>query len=162
MKILTAVYKDIEELAQVEMESKKHSFPNLLEAYELDIASRIERWQSYFKGLSPQTSKPPRITLKAINTQHQILGYISGHLTTRFGFDAEIQSFYILQDYQKKGIGTKLLENFVRWMRKQGANSLCVGINPKNIYKSFYLKHGGEYLNEHWIIWKNAPGQFTQ
>jgi hypothetical protein len=36
------------------------------------------------------------------------------------------------------------------------ARSLCVGIKPENKYKAFYLKYGGQFLNEHWIYWQDS------
>lgn len=155
MEILIAGEADIKELAQVEIESKKQSIPELIEDYEIDSSSRLYRWQAYFKGQSPQTSKPERITLKAVNKNKEIVGYLSGHLTKRFNLDAEIQSFYILKQEQNKGIGTKLLAKFATWLIEQNAKSLCVGFKPENKYKSFYLKHGGQYRNEHWIFWQD-------
>jgi GNAT superfamily N-acetyltransferase len=155
MKITFAEEADIHELVHVEIESKKHSIPQLVEDYEIENSSRVYRWQTYFRGQSPQTSKPERIVYKAIDNENKIIGYLSGHLTTRFNLDAEIQSFYVLKQEQRKGIGTMLLKEFANWLVKQNAKSLCVGINPENEYRSFYLKHNGEYLNEHWIIWND-------
>lgn len=62
MKIIIANKSDVAELAQVEIESKKQSIPELIEDHEIDLSSRIYRWQTYFKAQTPQTSKPQRIT----------------------------------------------------------------------------------------------------
>lgn len=155
MKILVANEKDIVALTQVEIKSKMDSIPECPEEYEMDFSSRLYRWQTYFIGQSPQTSKPERIVLKAIDN-NQVIGYIAGHLTTRFNLDAEIQSFYILKKEQNKNIGTKLLTEFLKWLIDMDARSLCVGIKPENKYKAFYLKYGGQYLNEHWIYWQDT------
>ncbi len=143
---------DIEELTNVEIESKKLSIPQIVEDFELDYSARLFRWQTYFAGKSPQTSKPERVVLKVI-IDDKIAGYIAGHLTTRYEIDAEIQSFYILKEHQRKGIGKLLLTELVNWLLAINAHSLCVGIAPGNPYKAFYLKYGGQYLNEHWIWW---------
>ncbi|MGN6353924.1 MAG: GNAT family N-acetyltransferase [Parafilimonas sp.] len=154
MNIFSSNEADIEELTQVEIESKRQSIPECVEDYEIDFDSRRQRWQTYFKGQSPQTSKPQRIVLKAV-TNGKIAGYLAGHLTTRYNFGAEIQSFYILKSAQNKKIGTELLISFVHWLTGTDAKSLCVGINPENRYKRFYLKYGGEYFNAHWIYWND-------
>lgn len=108
-----------------------------------------------FQSTNSANFKTATNNLKAINNDNKIIGYLSGHLTTRFDLDAEIQSFYILKQEQRKGIGTALLLEFAAWLIQQNAKSLCVGIKAENKYRSFYLKYGGEYLNEHWIIWKD-------
>jgi GNAT superfamily N-acetyltransferase len=155
MNILVANERDIEELTQVEIESKKQSIPECIEEYEIDYPSRYSRWQTYFNRQSPQTSKPERLILKAINDDGRIIGYLAGHLTTRYNLDAEIQSFYVLKQMQKQKVGTGLLIEFVKWLINMNAKSLCVGLHPKNKYKSFYLKYNGQYLNEHWIFWQD-------
>jgi GNAT superfamily N-acetyltransferase len=112
----------------------------------------LYRWGTYFNGTSPESSKPQRIILKAV-TDGTIIGYIAGHLTNRYGLDAEIQSFYILKEYQRNDTGKQLLKKFVEWLLTQPAKSLCVGIKPENKFQAFYLKYGGKHLNEHWIYW---------
>lgn len=161
MNILTANETDINELVKIEIESKKQSIPECIEAYEIDFNLRLHRWQTYFKGQSPQTSKPQRLVLKAV-IDGKIVGYLAGHQTTRFGLDAEIQSFYILKSEQNKKIGTNLLRSFVQWLIKMQANSLCVGIIPENKYQKFYLKYAGQYLNEHWIYWSDLTDLQTK
>ena len=103
-----------------------------------------------------QTSKPERIILKVVNDKNKIIGYLAGHLTTRYNLDSEIQSFYVLKQEQKQKVGTSLLTEFTKWLVNMNAKSLCVGFNPENKYKAFYLKHGGQYLNEHWIYWQDT------
>jgi GNAT superfamily N-acetyltransferase len=152
MKISIATINDIEVLTRVEIESKSKSIPQLIEGFEVDHDARLHRWQTWFGGRSPQTSLPERIAFKAL-TGDQIVGYIAGHLTTRYNLDTEIQSFYVLKEYQRKGVGSALLMAFVNWLKKNNATTLCVGIARQNPYQAFYLKHGGKYLNEHWIWW---------
>ena len=161
MDILVANPADIISLTQVEIQTKLDSIPQLLDAQAVDPDHRLRRWQTYFAGLSPASSKPPRVVYKAI-VRTELVGYISGHLTTRFGLDAEIQSFYVLKSFQRQGIGRALCKHFVLWLLEQQARSLCVGIEAENPYRSFYLKYGGRYLNPHWIYWDNLPSILTQ
>ncbi len=156
MNILLASETDIDELTQVEIDSKRQSISECIEDYEIDYSSRHYRWQTYFNGQSPQTSKSARVVLKMVNNDGKIIGYLAGHLTTRYELDAEIQSFYILKEMQNQNIGTNLLTEFVKWVIKMNAKSLCVGIKPENRYKAFYLKYGGQFLNEHWIYWDDT------
>lgn len=152
MKIQIAQPSDCFELTTVEITSKKTSIPDLIDPIEIDLDLRFQRWKNYFNRLSPSSSKPERIVLKAI-IDHKIIGYLAGHLSTRYGKDAEIQSFYILKNHQRKGIGLALLTNFSKWLKTQNAQSVCVGIEPENPYRAFYLKYGGQLLNPHWIYW---------
>ena len=75
MNILLANETDIKELTQVEIDSKQQSIPECIEDHEIDYSSRYYRWQTYFTGQSPQTSKPERLILKAVNNDAKIMGY---------------------------------------------------------------------------------------
>ncbi len=152
MTITIATETDIDELADVEIESKRESIPEIIEGFEIDKEARVRRWVTYFQGQSPQTSKPERVVFKVMSND-RIVGYLAGHLTTRFNLDAEIQSFYILKSYQRQGLGTRLLRHFVEWLISKKVTTLCVGIAPLNKYKAFYLKHNGQYIDDHWVYW---------
>ena len=160
MTIAVATDSDIIDLTNVEINSKEESLAGITEDHEVDYPLRVSRWVAYFQGLSPQTSKPERLVLKAV-VQNKLVGYIAGHLTSRYGMDAEIQSFYILRPYQRQGLGKNLLRSFAQWLVTKKAKSLCVGISPANKYKAFYFKNGGQYLNEHWIYWTDLQKQLT-
>ncbi|MDP9082004.1 MAG: GNAT family N-acetyltransferase [Bacteroidota bacterium] len=151
MEILVATIADIEALTKVEIDSKLQSFVSN-EEVAIDYDTRLYRWNTYFRGLSPASAKPERVVYKAV-IHDQIVGYIAGHLTGRYDKDAEIQSFYVLRDQQRSGVGTLLLKSLLSWLATQNAKSLCVGIEPHNPYQAFYLKYGGVHLNPHWICW---------
>lgn len=159
MELLIADIKDAEELTVVEIESKQQSLAAIIEPHEIDHGGRLYRWGTYFRGESPQTSKPERIVFKAV-IDGRVVGYIAGHLTTRYNKDAEIQSFFILKAHQRKGLGGMLFLKFIAWLYAQNAKSLCVGIMPDNPYKAFYLKQGGQYLNPHWIYWDDVSKKY--
>jgi len=159
MEILEANIRDVNDLTRVEIQSKTKSAPKgpePIEAFsplEVDFPARLQRWSSYLSGKSsPQGALAERVVFKAC-VDGKMIGYIAGHLTTRYGKDAEIQSFYILKENQRAGVGGKLLLRLIEWATRHKARSLCVGIAPENRYKSFYLKYGGRHLSPHWIYW---------
>jgi ribosomal protein S18 acetylase RimI-like enzyme len=153
MEILIASIADAEELTRVEIESKLKSIPENIDPIEVDNERRLQRWQNYISGgSSPQKAKVERVVFKAL-IDEKMVGYIAGHLTERYGKEAEIQSFYILIEHQRMGIGSKLLAQFLDWLAAYGVGSLCVGIDGANPYQQFYLKYGGAHLNPHWIFW---------
>jgi GNAT superfamily N-acetyltransferase len=152
IRIEVASPADISALARVEIESKLQSFPEHMDEIAIDPEIRTYRWHTYFDGETPVSAKAPRIVFKAIKDR-QIVGFIAGHLTNRYEKDAEIQSFYVLRNEQRSGIGSALLKSLLTWLKKQNAKSLCVGIFPENPYLVFYLKYGGLHLNPYWIYW---------
>jgi len=154
IRIERASDADIPQITRVEIASKLQSFPDLVEDVDIDYPTREYRWKTYFAGQSPVSARPERMVFKAI-ADDEMIGYIAVHLTTRYDMDAEIQSFYVLKNNQRLGIGLNLFNAALEWLKKLGASSLCVGVSPGNPYQYFYLKHGGDYLNQHWIFWGN-------
>jgi len=159
MEIVEAKLSDIEELARVEIESKTKSFSgdpdagSMFSPIEVHFPTRLQRWSAYIsREASPQAALAERVVYKAC-IDDKMIGYIAGHLTTRYGKEAEIQSFFVLKGSQRAGVGGKLLLQLIAWARSHKAKSLCVGIAPKNRFKTFYLKYGGGYINPHWIYW---------
>ena len=154
MKIVTATSSDIAELTHIEIESKRASIPHLVDPEEIDPTRRRQRWSTYFRRESPTSSKPERCVLKA-EVDAACVGYVAGHLTSRYDMEAEIQSFYVLREHQRKGIGSALLSALAEWLVGIGVARLCVGIAAENPYRAFYVKHGASYLNEHWMHWSD-------
>ena len=152
MEIQVATTADIDAITHVEIESKLQSFPELMESHDIDFETRAYRWKTYFAKQSPASALPQRTVFKAID-QDKMIGYLAVHLTSRYDKDAEIQSFYVLKEHQRGGIGTALLKEAASWVMNHNAKSLCVGIAPENPYQQFYLKYSGRFLNPHWIVW---------
>jgi GNAT superfamily N-acetyltransferase len=154
MEIVPATPSDITELTRIEIESKRLSIPHLVDPEEIDSTRRLQRWSTYFRGESPAGSKCARLVLKA-SAGARFVGYVAGHLTSRHGMEAEIQSFYVLREHQRKGIGSALLSTLAEWLVGMSVAQLCVGIAAENPYRAFYVKHGAHYLNEHWMYWSD-------
>jgi len=154
--VTLATEADFETLTAVEIQSKRASIPECVEEVEVDPEKRHARWQTYFAGTSPSSSRPERVVFLASEAGAAI-GYIAGHHTTRFDLDCEIQSFYVLKEWQRKGVGETLLRHLATWMAGKGFTSACVGVAPENPYRTFYQKHGAQIKNPHWFVWENLP-----
>lgn len=155
MEILRAAQADIVVLASVEIASKRASIPDLIDPVEVDPAGRQRRWQTYLRGETPEGSRPERQVLMA-SVEGTVVGFIAGHLTSRHGMDAEIQSLFVLIEHQRRGIASGLLAAMAPWFLEMGAHRVCVGVNSRSPYNAFYLKHGARHLNEHWLYWAEA------
>lgn len=67
-----------------------------------------------------------------------------------------MQSLYVLKEVQGQGIGTELLRRIALPLIEEGSQTLCVGYDPLNPYKRFYLKHGAHEINPHWAFWPDV------
>jgi GNAT superfamily N-acetyltransferase len=150
--ITKATPADIEELTNVEIESKQFSIPDHITGAEIDHTTSLNRWQAWFKGRSPKVMPAERLLLKA-TVDGKIVGFFAGHLTTLYNMDAQVHSFYVLKDYQRKGIGKQLFTKFSEWLNGLQMSSLVAPIKSESDYHNFYLKYGARYLNLDWIFW---------
>jgi ribosomal protein S18 acetylase RimI-like enzyme len=113
-----------------------------------------ERMRRYLLGEHhPQQARRPRVVVVAESATLPV-GFIAGHLTTRFGCAGELQ--WILVDPEQRGrdVGTELLRHLAEWFRKEGVARVCVNVAPDNEQaRRFYLRHGALSLSEHWMEW---------
>ena len=101
------------------------------------------RFRGYIEGTHhPRFAKPARKVWLAL-VGDRLVGHVACHLTTKQGFEAELQSIFVRPEFQRRGLGTDLLRMAVDWLRTQGARSMMVGFHHDNEYREFYLKHGG-------------------
>ncbi len=84
----------------------------------------------------------------------KVVGYLAGSLyrdaTFSYyeGLTAELDNMFIIEEYRKFGIGTKLINSFIEWCKNQGAKRILVtaSIGYKNTIK-FYEKCGFKDIN---------------
>ena len=123
---------DAEAIARMEVASKQASLVGVIEfmapEYELDYDHLLPKWKGYIeKTRNPNRSKDPRIIYAAFNGALMV-GYAACHHTTKWGVESELQSMYVLKDYQVQGIGTHLFELLVNWVRADGIYSMGVNM----------------------------------
>ncbi len=83
-----------------------------------------------------------------------VIGFVAGHLTTRFGCDGELQWIDVAGDVRRRGTGAALLKCLAEWFALHGARRVCVDVDPGNVAaRSLYRKHGAVDLNAHWLVW---------
>jgi GNAT superfamily N-acetyltransferase len=118
-----------------------------------DIQRQRNRWDGYIRRIRhPQHALEPRILFAGL-VEGRLVGYIAGHFSRRYGTEGELQSIYVLKNFQGSGIGTALLERLAGWFVENKRRRVCVGVDPANPYKRFYEKHGARHINEHWLAW---------
>ncbi|HYG65689.1 MAG TPA: GNAT family N-acetyltransferase [Thermoanaerobaculia bacterium] len=113
-----------------------------------------DRMERYLKGEHhPQHALKPRVIYIALEGD-SLVGYIAGHLTRRYGCDGEIQWIYVALEHRAQGVAPELLRLLAEWFAQQDAPRVCVNVDPANTTaRRFYMRHGAESLNEHWLVW---------
>ncbi len=116
----------------------------------------IARIGGYFRvEHSPQLGLPDRAGFVAINGE-TLVGFVAGHLTTRFGCDGELQWINVLAEHRGKGIADALMHTVLDWFRQQNAFRVCVNVEPDNAAaRALYARHGAVPLSQYWMIWED-------
>jgi GNAT superfamily N-acetyltransferase len=131
--------------------SPDYNYPKPHEIFE----HWLTRVSGYLAGTyHPGFSKGDRIAFVA-EKSGEIIGFIAGHRTLRFACDGELQWAFVSPDYQHRGIATSLLSSLREWFVQHKIRKVCVNASENMDSRSFYIKHGAEPLNEHWVVWED-------
>jgi GNAT superfamily N-acetyltransferase len=119
-----------------------------------DVDYWVNRISGYMNGTShAQKSLMQRIVFVAVENEI-IVGFIAGHLTTRFECDGELEWINIISLHQKKGIAFALLQLLAKWFIENNSIIICVNAEPSNTAaQHFYKQNGAKPVNEYWLVW---------
>jgi len=105
------------------------------------------------KELNPQQALAPRIIYVAVNND-TVIGFIAGHLTTRYECEGELEWINTVPEFRRHGIASQMLRILAKWFIEHQAYKVCV--DPGNdVARKFYYKNGATKLNKHWMMWEN-------
>ncbi|MDC3424681.1 GNAT family N-acetyltransferase [Aquibacillus sp. 3ASR75-11] len=146
-QIRKADLKDAEAIAHVHVESWKSTYSELINEKDLTnttFENRKALWETILK--MPKQGQ----VVMVVEDENRVIGFVSGgkERTKRFGFDGEIYAIYLLDDYQRKKLGTKLLQAFVAELKTLGYRSILVWVLTQNPSSKFYERLGAEPIQK--------------
>lgn len=114
---------------------------------------RISR---YFEGsYNPQQALGTRVAFVAVEGD-SVVGFIAGHLTSRYSCDGEVQWIHVAPERRRSGVASELLRMLAKWFVEQNALKVCVDVDPSNTAGlKFYQRHGAVELVPHWMYWND-------
>ncbi|SRR5437879_6101215 len=114
---------------------------------------RISRYLD--RELHPQQALLPRVIYVALEGD-SLVGFIAGHLTRRYACDGELEWINVIRERRGSVVASELLRLLAAWFAKQKASRICVDVDPANTTaRRFYMRHGADNLNEHWLVWND-------
>lgn len=143
-----ATAQDARAIAEVHIAAWRSSYTHILPPdvlAGLSVESRTAMWE---KGLS--RSRGMNFLYVAENSEGEIVGFTGGGRSNEGikSYMGEIRVIYILEAYQRMGIGTKLFRAAVDKLVDKGITSLLVWVFKDSPYREFYEKLGGECIGE--------------
>ncbi len=125
----------------------------------VDIAAEIElmapRVVGYLRGIyHPSHALAPRAMWVA-EAGGERVGFLAAHSSTRMGCEAELQWMFVLPDWQRRGVGARLLPPLAAWCAARDRRHVIIDAPPANPCRSFYLEHGAVALDGYWLHWRD-------
>jgi ribosomal protein S18 acetylase RimI-like enzyme len=116
--------------------------------------ANAERMRMYLSNEhDPQYALSRRIAFIAVQND-TLMGYIAGHLTTRFGYQGELQWILVDPDCRGGSVASDLLIRMAEWFLRNESKRICVNVEPDNVRaRAFYRRLGAVELSEYWLQW---------
>lgn len=151
-----AVTADGPALRKLHAETWVETYPGLLPTrYLLRLTEERSRVDS------PRANRHPASTLLvADDPRSGLIGYaeFGPQRVPSLPYSGEIYTLYVLQSYQRRGIGTALLGLAARKLRAGGVTSLLIWVLGANAAaRAFYWRLGGKIVAERPMTFAGAP-----
>lgn len=152
MKIRKAEIADADGIARVHVESWQTTYKGIMpDEYLAGITFEKRRrlWANILTSETNEIFEKPVIFV-AENESGEIVGFVSGGKKKNPDneYEGELGGIYLLKEYQRQGIGRKLVEIFVQSLINEGVESMSLSVLDDNSSKFFYEKIGGEKVSE--------------
>ncbi|MBD2680831.1 MULTISPECIES: GNAT family N-acetyltransferase [Nostoc] len=148
MLIREANLADAPGIAKVHVDAWRTTYRNLMPAKflaDLSYEARQEMWVKIFSNIAECN-----FTYVAENEIGQIVGFASGG-QERTGdrlYQGELYAIYILEEYQRQGLGHRLISTIATRLLQSDISSMLVWVLADNTASSFYQSLGGQQVNQ--------------
>ncbi|WP_010099459.1 GNAT family N-acetyltransferase [Ornithinibacillus scapharcae] len=143
MKVRKASVADARGIAKVQIDSWRTTYRNIVSDEYLNNMNdddREKRWQTII---------PQENVYVVENENGQIVGFSGGGIE-RTGnypeYKGELYAIYLLESYQRKGLGRKLVEPVVEMLKEKGIYSMTVMVLADNPSRYFYEALGAKQI----------------
>lgn len=145
MLIREATTADAAGIANVKVNSWKTTYKGLFPDEVLDTLSVEEETTRWARNLDSISKTYTSLALVAENDDKEIVGVTAGRKNEDriFRYDCNISIIYILKEYQRKKLGSRLTEQIVDFFVDKRFKSMIVWILKGNTNSLFYEKLGG-------------------
>lgn len=85
-----------------------------------------------------------------LNENKEVIGFASygPERTNKYNYGSELYAIYIIEKYQRKGIGRLIIKKVIEYMKNNGISSMMVWVLKYNQSYKFYEYLGGKKVIE--------------
>lgn len=145
-----ATLSDAKGIAKVHVDSWRTTYKNIIPDAFLEKLSYEQRTKIWEENIR----KEGNYVFVAENDEGEIIGFADGgkRETNNIENSGDLTSIYILESFQGKGIGKKLVEPLFKQFETLGYTRIFVDVLEKNNSRYFYEALGAKYLKSEKII----------
>lgn len=166
MKIREATIHDAQGIAKVHVDSWRTTYKGIIPDDFLNNLSYEQRTELWIHNIGRKNN----FILVAESTEGEIIDFADfwKRETNTIPNSSDLTSIYLLEEYQGKGMGRKLLERLFLKIKQLGYQSIFVEVLAENktryfyeyygakLYKTVQVKIGGKILDEIVYIWDDV------
>jgi GNAT superfamily N-acetyltransferase len=147
MMIRPAKYEDSSGIARVQVDSYQTAYAGIFPSAYLDHFTYEEQTQDWQEILSSETTDK---ILVSTDPADKIVAYALGRpfISDLPPYDSERVALHVRPEYQKQGIGKRLIATIAEALSESGCQSLFLWVLARNPACQFYEKLGGERITE--------------
>ena len=150
MIVREAKIADAPAIARVNLDTWRTAYRKIVPAdylAQLSYQKRENNWQDILSNVKNTGD----FVCVAENDSEQIVGFAAGgcERTGKYAYQGELFAIYILEEYQRQGIGQQLVRAVVTKLTESSLNSMLVWVLGDNSACKFYEFLGGEKVDEH-------------
>lgn len=172
MKIRIATHSDANRIAKVHVDSWRTTYKGIIPDDFLNKLSYEKRTELWIQNLS----RSDNYVIVAETSEGGIIGFavLCRRETNTVPNSTDLTSIYLLEEYQGKGVGKKLLKQIFLQVKLLGYRKVFVDVLEKNKTCSFYehygaklydtvqIKIGGKILDERIYEWNSVDEVLTK
>ena len=149
MIVREAKIADAPAIARVNLDTWRTAYREIVPADYLAQLS-YEKRESNWQEILVNAEKSKNFVCVAENDSGQIVGFAAGgcERTGKYVYQGELFAIYILDEYQRQGIGRQLVRTVATKLAELTLNSMLVWVLGDNSACRFYEFLGGEKVEE--------------
>lgn len=149
IRLRTAKPSDARAIARIHVETWRTTYPGMLPdraLIDMNIDGKARSWRSMLEHPEAAGS----VLVAEESEDGTTIGFASAarNRQTTLSFAGEVQTLYVLPDWQNQGIGRVLLEGCFARLRERGLESAVVWVLADNPARFFYERMGGKRAGE--------------